>query len=107
MVPQRDHYYIGAKQFRKPAAGRSQILLQKKNYKLICFIQIYVVSLYSNNNTMNTLHFRDFCEMVVRGNKRTDQVQQGAYDGRFKPRVIEDKKKKQSKLLCRIKIKTY
>jgi hypothetical protein len=56
---------------------------------------------------MNTLHFRDFCEMVVRGNKRTDQVQQGAYDGRFKPRVIEDKKKKQSKLLCRIKIKTY
>jgi hypothetical protein len=28
MVPQRDHYYIGAKQFRKPAAGRSQ----RKNY---------------------------------------------------------------------------
>jgi hypothetical protein len=84
-----------------------RFFFRKNNYKLICFIQIYVVSLYSNNNTMNTLHFRDFCEMVVRGNKRTDQVEQGAYDGRFKPRVIEDKKKKQSKFLCRIKIKTY
>ncbi len=56
---------------------------------------------------MNTLHFRDFCEMVVRGNKRTEQVEQGAYDGRFKPKVIDDKKKKQSKFLCRTKIKTY
>ncbi len=84
-----------------------RFFFRKKNYKLICFIQIYVVSLYSNNNTMNTLHFRDFCEMVVRGNKRTDQVEQGAYDGRFKPKVIDDKKKKQSKFLCRTKIKTY
>ena len=28
-------------------------------------------------------------------------------DGRFKPRVVQDKKKKKSKFLCRTKIKTY
>ena len=63
--------------------------------------------MYSNNNTMELIGFREFCEMVVRGNKRTDQVQQGMYDGRFKPRVVQDKKKKESKFLCRTKIKTY
>jgi hypothetical protein len=56
---------------------------------------------------MNKIHFKEFCEMVIRGNKRTNQVEQGAYDGRFMPRVIEDKKKKQKKYLCRTKINTY
>lgn len=56
---------------------------------------------------MELIGFREYCGMIVRGNKRTDQVQQGAYDGRFKPRVIEDKKKKEKKYLCRTKINTY
>ena len=63
--------------------------------------------MYSNHNTMELIGFREYCGMIVRGNKRTDQVQQGAYDGRFKPRVIEDKKKKEKKYLCRTKINTY
>jgi hypothetical protein len=56
---------------------------------------------------MNKIHFKEFCEMVIRGNKRTNQVEQGASDGRFMPRVIEDKKKKEKKYLCRTKINTY
>jgi hypothetical protein len=37
--------------------------------------------------------------------KRKEQVQQGMYDGRFRSRVVVDKKKKESKNKCRSKIK--
>lgn len=37
--------------------------------------------------------------------KRNEQVQQGMYDGRFRSRVVVDKKKKESKNKCRIKLK--
>ena len=33
--------------------------------------------------------------------KRKEQVQQGMYDGRFRSRVVVDKKKKESKYKCR------
>jgi len=33
--------------------------------------------------------------------KRLDMISQGAYDGRFKNKVITDKKKQQSKTLAR------
>jgi len=33
--------------------------------------------------------------------KRKEQVQQGMYDGRFRSRVVVDKKKKESKNKCR------
>jgi hypothetical protein len=36
--------------------------------------------------------------------KRKEQVQQGMYDGRFRSRVVVDKKKKESKNKCRFKI---
>lgn len=35
--------------------------------------------------------------------KRREQVQQGMYDGRFRSRVVVDKKKKESKNKCRSK----
>jgi hypothetical protein len=36
--------------------------------------------------------------------KRREQVQQGMYDGRFRSRVVVDKKKKESKNKCRSKL---
>jgi len=33
--------------------------------------------------------------------KRKEQVQQGMYDGRFRSRVVVDKKKKESRNKCR------
>jgi hypothetical protein len=38
------------------------------------------------------------------GRKRDEQIKQGAYDGRFCQRVVEDKKKKQNKYQCRTKV---
>jgi hypothetical protein len=35
------------------------------------------------------------------GRKRDEQIKQGAYDGRYCQRVVEDKKKKQNKYHCR------
>jgi hypothetical protein len=35
------------------------------------------------------------------GRKRADQVAQGMYDGRFKNKVVPDKKKQSSKNYCR------
>lgn len=36
-----------------------------------------------------------------KGAKRNEQVAQGAYDGRYKPRIVQDKKKKANKMACR------
>jgi hypothetical protein len=36
-------------------------------------------------------------------NKRQDQVDQGAYDGRYKVKIVPDKKKQAKKLWARIK----
>jgi len=44
---------------------------------------------------------------LQRGRKREDQIQQGMYDGRFKNRVVPDKKKQQSKDMCRYKVSFY
>ena len=38
-----------------------------------------------------------------KGYKRDDQVNQGMYDGRFRPKVVMDKKKKENKFGCRKK----
>lgn len=38
------------------------------------------------------------------GEKRKEQVKQGAYDGRFKTKVVKDKKKEESKTLARKKV---
>jgi hypothetical protein len=35
--------------------------------------------------------------------KRDIMLSQGAYDGRFKPRVVKDKKRHASKTACRVK----
>ena len=37
--------------------------------------------------------------------KRADMIASGAYDGRYKERVIKDKKKEQNKLASRKKFK--
>ena len=34
-------------------------------------------------------------------------IEAGFYDGRFKQRVVPDKKKKSDKLICRIKVSIY
>lgn len=39
--------------------------------------------------------------------KRKEQIQAGAYDGRFRHKVVEDKKKKENKNRCRIKVLGY
>ena len=40
--------------------------------------------------------------------KREQMLEAGAYDGRFKSRIVEDKKKKENKLECRtFKFKYY
>ncbi len=33
--------------------------------------------------------------------KRSQMLEAGAYDGRFKSRIVEDKRKKENKLECR------
>jgi hypothetical protein len=38
-----------------------------------------------------------------KGTKRDEQVAQGVYDGRYKQKVIKDKKKEYNKYICRIK----
>jgi hypothetical protein len=38
---------------------------------------------------------------TVKGRKRQAQVEAGAYDGRYITKVVEDKKKKQSKEACK------
>lgn len=38
---------------------------------------------------------------LQRGRKRDDQISQGMYDGRFRNKVVPDKKKQLSKDLCR------
>lgn len=35
--------------------------------------------------------------------KRQDQVDQGAYDGRYKTKIVKDKKKQAKKLWARLK----
>lgn len=42
---------------------------------------------------------------IIKGIRRKLQIEAGAYDGRFKNKVIKDKRKEESKLKCRIKIK--
>lgn len=38
---------------------------------------------------------------LQRGRKRDDQLSQGVYDGRFRNKVVPDKKKQLNKDLCR------
>jgi hypothetical protein len=40
---------------------------------------------------------------LQRGRKRDEQLSQGMYDGRFRNKVVPDKKKQQSKNWCRQK----
>lgn len=42
---------------------------------------------------------------IVKGIRRKLQIEAGAYDGRFQNKVIKDKRKEESKLKCRTKIK--
>jgi hypothetical protein len=42
MGQQRDHYYIGAKQLRKPAAGRSQ----RKDYYKKILINLFYTNMF-------------------------------------------------------------
>jgi len=44
---------------------------------------------------------------LQRGRKREDQIQQGMYDGRFKNKVVPDKKKQQNRDMCRVKVSFY
>ncbi len=47
-------------------------------------------------------------KLKLQPNKRNDQVAAGAYDGRYKVKVVADKKKKAAKLWARkTKIKIY
>ncbi len=39
---------------------------------------------------------------TVNGRKRQAQVEAGVYDGRFKTKVVPDKKKKASREACRL-----
>jgi hypothetical protein len=41
---------------------------------------------------------------LQRGRKREEQISQGMYDGRFRSRVVVDRKKQQSKDMCRSKV---
>lgn len=41
---------------------------------------------------------------LQRGRKREDQIQQGMYDGRFRHKVVPDKKKQQNRDMCRMKV---
>jgi hypothetical protein len=41
---------------------------------------------------------------LQRGRKRTEQISQGMYDGRFRNKVVPDKKKQQSRDMCRSKV---
>ena len=34
--------------------------------------------------------------------KRQAQIEAGAYDGRYKTKVVEDKKKKAARIVCRV-----
>lgn len=38
---------------------------------------------------------------TTQSRKRQAQIEAGAYDGRFKTRVVQDKKKKAAKTICR------
>lgn len=44
---------------------------------------------------------------LQRGRKRDEQLSQGMYDGRFRNKVVPDKKKKENKELCRYKVSFY
>lgn len=38
---------------------------------------------------------------TVQSRKRQDQIEQGLFDGRFKTKVVDDKRKKAAKVACR------
>lgn len=42
--------------------------------------------------------------LISKSRKRKLQVEQGVYDGRYRQKVVTDKKKKLSKTICRKKI---
>ena len=44
---------------------------------------------------------------LQRGRKRDEQLSQGMYDGRFRNKVVPDKKKKENKEFCRYKVSFY
>jgi len=52
----------------------------------ICSVTFFVVYLFQMKTILN--HGEG---------KRKEQILQGAYDGRFRPRTVKDKKKQQSK----------
>ncbi len=59
-----------------------------------------------NNNDMKIDVSKEL-RSLQRGRKREDQIQQGMYDGRFKNRVVPDKKKQQNRDMCRYKVSFY
>ena len=42
---------------------------------------------------------------ITKSRKRRLQVEHGAYDGRYRQKMVTDKKKKWSKTICRKKVK--
>jgi len=59
-----------------------------------------------NNNDMKIDVSKEL-RSLQRGRKREDQIQQGMYDGRFKNKVVPDKKKQQNRDMCRVKVSFY
>jgi hypothetical protein len=44
---------------------------------------------------------------LQRGRKRDEQISQGMYDGRFRNKVVPDKKKQESRNWCRSKVSLF
>ena len=44
---------------------------------------------------------------LQRGRKRDEQISQGMYDGRFRNKVVPDKKKQKSRNWCRSKVSLF
>ena len=70
--------------------------------------------IWYNGNIFISLSYKTINDMKIdlskelrslqRGRKRTEQINQGMYDGRFKNKVVPDKKKQQSRDMCRSKV---
>jgi hypothetical protein len=72
--------------------------------KKVLYNGIIFISLsYENNNDMKIDVSKEL-RSLQRGRKRTEQISQGMYDGRFRNKVVPDKKKQQSRDMCRSKV---
>ena len=74
----------------KPSVRKKSTLIQKSAWLL----QNYSVYLYCNETEKEMKN-------TVKSRKRQAQIEAGVYDGRFKTRIVPDKKKKESRELCR------